>query len=146
MTGLETLFPEPRFATLNGREIEVMPLRVKQLAAFSKAIRPALSLLISGQFALAAEEHFDGLAQAVSIGTGVSVEELESAWGDEFVSLLRVVVEGNLDFFVRRLAPALQSLVPVLVAIRPPSAGAMPGSASPPSSAAGATGSTTSAS
>ena len=72
----------------------------------------------------------------MAIATDATPEEISNAWGDEFVDLLGAVMQVNLDFFVNRLAPALQRLVPVVIAMRPnPTAG----SSSRPSSTDGAT-------
>lgn len=136
MTGIDALYPEPIPVAYGGTMVNVFPLRIDQLVRFSRAIRPAVPALMSGQLQIAIEEHFDAVRQAVSIGTGIPEAELSEVWPDEFVDLLAAVMRANLDFFVKRLAPAVQRLVPVVVAMR---AGPTGTSSSQPSSPAGDT-------
>lgn len=136
MSGADILFPTPVVVGLGGRKVEVLPLRIENLVRFSRAIRPALPKLMTGQLQLAAEDHFEDLRAALAIATDATPEEISNAWGDEFVDLLGAVMQVNLDFFVNRLAPALQRLVPVVIAMRP---NPTSGSSSRPSSTDGDT-------
>lgn len=140
MSGLDTLFPAPRPVAFGGGTVDVFPLRLARLVAFSRAIRPALPLLLTGQIHVAIDQHFEDIRRSVSIATGLEEVALDQAWGDEFADLLAAVMEANLDFFVSRLVPALQRLVPVLTAMRAsPTAPPMESSSSPPNSGSGDT-------
>lgn len=138
-TQLEALFPEPRQVVLtSSRAVEILPLPIAKVPAFSKAITAATAVLMAGQIQLAIEEHYPGMRSAVSIATGLAEGEVDALLPDDFVALLAAVMEVNLDFFTRRVAPQLRQLAAV-IAPGPQPSPSTDGSASPPSSPGGDT-------
>lgn len=144
-TQLEALFPEPRQVVLtSSRAVEILPLPIAKVPAFSKAITAATAVLMAGQIQLAIEEHYPGMRSAVSIATGLAEAEIDALLPDDFVALLAAVMEVNLDFFTRRVAPKLRQLAAVIAPgpvppSPPPPSQPTDGSASPPSSPGGDT-------
>lgn len=111
---LETLLdPEPGWVTVAGEEIAVVPIKVRQLPAFSRAAKPLLARLGNG-------EHLD-LALLVSeiervIELVVIATERERAWVDDLdldqlILLAEKVVEVNAAFFGQRTLPALNRAI-----------------------------------
>lgn len=106
-----------------GEKIEVTPLRIKQVAAFTRAVAPIVEAIGATRAAsLAAEE--DGLAQAMltlgfieqhsaavtaAVAAAVGRDPDWIGEGDlaEFYSLTVAVVRVNLDFFRSSLLPLL---------------------------------------
>ena len=101
ITGLDAFVPQVRQVGA----VEVRPLRLRQLPAFSRAVGPVLPFLWSGQIVAAITEDLDALLLAVSVATGIAVPDLPEDPA-EFVALAAAVVEVNADFFTRRLLPA----------------------------------------
>jgi hypothetical protein len=117
MTDLNVIQPEATSATFNGKQITIEPLKVGQLPAFVRAIKP-----ISGQIAAMATggakpdmftimdmvgSHGDNVIEAVSIASGVPVEELKGATLDQLIDLGFAAFKVNADFFKGRLTPAI---------------------------------------
>lgn len=140
---LEALFPTPRRVTLGGggTDVELLPIVISKLPGFSKAVTPATALLMAGRFQEAIETRYEDMRRAVAIASGLPEAEIDLLQVDDFVSLLAAVLEVNLDFFNRRVAPRLRDLATVIAPAQPaPSLAApMDGSSSPPSSPAGGT-------
>jgi hypothetical protein len=111
LTDLETLVPAGQVVTVAGREIRIMPLTIGQLPAFVRAIQPAAPYLSGDQdldwLALVAE-HGEALIEAAAVATGIESKEIEAMAPDEFVLLCGAIFEVDLDFFVHRLAPAME--------------------------------------
>lgn len=109
---LDILDPTGRNVTVAGRMVSVLPLTIGQLPRFVRAIQPALPMLAGKEdpdWLALVGEHGEALIEAAAIATGLEVAEIEVAAPDEFVLLCGAIFEVNTDFFVRRLAPALQS-------------------------------------
>lgn len=111
MDELDTLIPTAR--TVEG--IEVKPLVVRQISPFTKALKKLPQDVLTGietgvvDFTAIAE-HCDVFAEAVAIATDAKRERIGDLHPDALVALVGAVLEVNLDFFVRRLAPQLQAL------------------------------------
>ncbi len=109
MDDLDVVVP-PLCATAGG--IEVRPLVVRQLSPFAKALKKLPDDVIAGLSTgsinpLAIAEHCDVFAEAVAIATFTDVKTIGDMLPDRLVNLVGAVLEVNLDFFVRHLAPAL---------------------------------------
>lgn len=134
MEGLEAFVPLVR--QVGG--VEVRPLTLRQLPAFSRAVGPVLPLLLAGQIVAAITEDLDAVLAAVSAATGIPVSELPEDPA-AFVELASAVLEVNVDFFTRRLLPADRAAGAAIRAAMPISPA---GVSSSPGSASGDTGST----
>lgn len=111
---LETFFPEPVKVPTRLGPVNVDPMPMSKLGKFSRLISPAMPLLSNGDFKAAIEDHYEHVRDALVVATPLTAEELDRLLSDDFVALLVVVVEANLDFFVQRLVPQLRRLVALL--------------------------------
>lgn len=101
-----------RHTTHGGDVVELAPIKVRQMAAVARAAAPlagVLDGLVRGEpldaMALAAQgDELAGLAAALTGRSPAWVGELEL---DDLVALLGEAVAVNVDFFARRLQPAL---------------------------------------
>ncbi len=121
MGEFDVIEPPARSATFNGRQITVAPLKVGQLPAFARAVKPiggAVEALATGREALTLAamldliaDHGEAIIDAVAIASGVPAHELADATPDQLIELAAVCLEVNADFFGRRLTPALRAAV-----------------------------------
>ncbi len=108
MNDLDVLCPRPRRVAAGGRTVEVTPIRVRELAAFARAIEPLAAELAAGlDLPRLLAQHTGALVDAVAVGARVEAEWVEGLGLDELLDLAEAVLEVNTDFFVRRLAPRL---------------------------------------
>jgi hypothetical protein len=119
--GLSDIFPEPGTVRIDGELIEIMPLKTKQIGAFSRAIRP-----LAGDIGRLLEKserdsrattdfilrmvaaHADEVIEAVAVATGKPAEWVGDLMPDELCFLALKIIEVNADFFAARLAPGLE--------------------------------------
>lgn len=113
MTDEAVISPPVVKVTAGGESLEITPVRVKQLVAFGRAIKPAIPAVIKTFDASDAAsegdqatlivglvaDHGDEIQQAVAIATGKG-----TAWvGDlnmaDFIRLIGAVLQVNSDFF-----------------------------------------------
>lgn len=106
---LEALAPIPKRVTIAGRGIELLPLRIRQLPAFSRAVSKVGPLLAEGRLMEALAADGEGVIEAIAIAADVDREWLDGLYPDDFLDLAAAVVEVNLDFFGQRLRPALEA-------------------------------------
>lgn len=129
MTDLSVLEKPTREVVLKGVSLKVSPLKVGQLPAFTRAIKPVFaafaSLLASPlsvgpageggdpslpeidfdleQVADLIADHGDKLMEACAIAIRRDKKEIEDLELDEFISLVRAIIEVNADFFARAM-------------------------------------------
>lgn len=124
---LDVLDPPGQKVTVAGQSITVRPLTIGQLPRFVRAIQPAAPQLAGDKdidwLALIAQ-HGEALIGAAAVATGIEAREIESLAPDEFVLLCGAIFEVNVDFFVQRLAPALERASDRVVAATATIAGA----------------------
>jgi hypothetical protein len=103
-----------REMTVAGKTIELVPMKMKQLAAFSKAIQPIKAQIagLAGDLTFANIADLlaagDDLFKAVEIASGVDRKTLEDMDAAQFIELAGATLTVNADFFVQRVAPALK--------------------------------------
>ena len=105
--------------TMNGKAVELVPMKMKQLVAFAKAIKPIRGELaaLTGDLTfenlanLLAAGTGDDLFKAVEVATGVDRATLETLDLAEFIELAGAALSVNADFFVKKVAPAIQETV-----------------------------------
>ena len=108
---LDVLDPTGINVTVGGRTVSVVPLTIGQLPRFVRAIQPAASLLAGGEdldWVALVGQHGEALIAAAAVATGIETKEIESLAPDEFVLLCGAIFEVNCDFFLQRLAPAME--------------------------------------
>ena len=103
---LETFFPTPRIEIIAGREISILPLRMRQMTGFAKATESFMPLIVASDYMAALMLHLDDVRAAVALVTGEDPEWLAGLYADDMIRLTAAVFEVNLDFFARRLLPA----------------------------------------
>lgn len=105
--------------TVGGKPVEIAPMKMKQLVAFAKAVQPIRSELaaLTGDLTfenianLLAAGTGDDLFKAVEVATGVDRATLEGLDLAEFIELAGAALSVNADFFVKKVAPAIQETV-----------------------------------
>lgn len=105
MSDLETFYPEPR--VVHG--VTILPVRMRQLPGFARAIQPIWALLMAEAWWQIATDHYDEAVAAVLAATeGSTAEALGALYPDQFFEVSKAVFEVNLDFFGRRLLPMVR--------------------------------------
>ena len=116
-TDLDAIAGGPvRLVTVAGRDVQVSPLKIRELAPVARALEPVapqLQRLLDGELTAARILAFaidaDQFADAVAAAARLDRQWVGDLLGDDFVVLARAVIEVNLDFFVQRVVPALQA-------------------------------------
>lgn len=105
---LETFVPEPVVVEIAGESLEIAPLKVGELPAFIRAIRPFAQHLTEEVDWLALfGERGDDLVHALAVSVRRPREWVAARELDEAIRLAEAVFEVNADFFIQRLAPIL---------------------------------------
>lgn len=104
---LETFTPQPVVVDLAGESLEIAPLKVGELPAFIRAIRPfAQHLTEDVDWLTLFGERGDDLVQALALSVRRPREWVAARELDEAIRLAEAVFEVNADFFVQRLVPS----------------------------------------
>ncbi len=117
MADLSIISPEAVKVSFRDRDIELTPLKVGQIPAFARAIKPVAGALseaaVTGTLnaGLIMEVMIQGesLVDSISIATGVPVAELNDSTADQLLVLAVAAIKVNADFFKGRLAPAIRA-------------------------------------
>lgn len=124
---MDVLDPPGITARFQGRVIEIKPMPVGKLPAFSRAFRPLLPMIDKFESFSQMDlmelmaDHGENLIEAVSIASGISKAELNAAQPVDLIALLAPVLQVNQDFFrlrllarqaVRAAAGAMMTVVP----------------------------------
>ncbi len=136
---LDIYTPQPWPVTVCGKTIDVLPLRVRQIPGFTRAVTPVLAPLVAGDLAAVIAVGGEDLVRAVAIATEQSEDWLGELLPDEFLALVTAVVGVNTDFFVQRVLPALNAATETTLA----TLGVTPLPSSSPTATAGPESSTT---
>ena len=143
---LETFTPKDLAVEAGGKRLSIVPLRVRDLAGFARAIDPAMPLILAERYQAAVAHHGPAMIAAVAIGAHQDEDWVADLPPDEFLRLAAAVLEVNLDFFARRVLPVASQIgaqIAGLTAEIRAQAGTS-GDGSSPGSRDGDTGSTTS--
>lgn len=118
----EAIEPRKIAVALSIGNIEVSPILVKELPAFSRAIEPFLQQILAmgdGDDLDVTEMLIGNMEQAisaVSIGARIHRDTLDQLSLDELVELAGAVIEVNFDFFIKRVIPRVSKLTAALMA------------------------------
>lgn len=105
---LETFVPEPVTVEIAGETVEIAPLKVGELPAFIRAIRPfAQQLTLEVDWLALFGERGDDLVSALALAIRRPRDWVAARELDEAIQLAEAVFEVNSDFFIRRLAPSI---------------------------------------
>ena len=119
MDGLDVLEPVATTVTFNGKELKLSPLKVGQIPAFARHIKPISTQLgsaMTGKIDVVAimgllADSGDNIIEAVALASGVPADELRDTTPDKLIELAIAVVKVNADFFKGRLTPAILAAV-----------------------------------
>jgi hypothetical protein len=122
----QTFPPVPRVVTVAGTALELTPIRLGELPRLLAAVRPiAADLSVEPDWLDLLARHGEAVLELLAITTRRERAWIEGLALDEAVTLATAVFEVNADFFVRRVAPAIQGaaqrLAPILSAGTTPS-------------------------
>lgn len=112
---LDVLDPAPRRVRFRGEQLELRPVKIGDLPAFSRLVRPVIAEFSGNRhpqwdesddlmIVELTELHGEAIIEAAAIATGRPVDwiaEVENA--AELVDLVREIVEVNRDFFIRAM-------------------------------------------
>jgi hypothetical protein len=104
---LEILEPAVRAVSAGGRLVEVRPLRVRQIPAIVRALRPVLGSLpkeMDGAALLELYcEHAESITAAIAVMVDLAPEEVGELEIGAAIELFAICLEVNRDFFTRTL-------------------------------------------
>ena len=108
---LQTWFPEPTIIKTAGGEIAITPITLGRVSALAKAIAPFVAVIPKDDapqswISLTAD-HGEAVIDAMSIATGQPRAELEKLPLDQAAQIAAACVLVNIDFFARRVLPAI---------------------------------------
>lgn len=119
--GITKAIPTPARAELAnaGRTIDIYPIKMRQIAPLTAAMRPISGAFTDTDVARLTSDDWLGIIASsgadvfpvVSIVSGLTVEEIGELTPADFVELVTVIVEVNTDFFLRSLAPKLTGVI-----------------------------------
>lgn len=98
--------PLPTTLEIGSEQLDITPLKVGELPAFARAIRPIAQKLTHDPdwLALLADDG-EAVLAALSLACRRPREWIDTLAVDDAVRLATAVFEANADFFIRRVAP-----------------------------------------
>lgn len=109
---LEQLQPEGIVVDVGNETLTITPIRVKELAAFTKAVAPMLQTIQEADpdhlMTILLMNHTEAIIRAVAIGIRRDMDLVNNLDIDDLVKLGNAVLEVNIDFFIQKVLPALQ--------------------------------------
>lgn len=126
---LDTYIPQPRILEIGGKSLALLPLRVRQLGPFSRAVEPVAGLLMAGDMLDAVRGGAEHIAAAVAIATDQDPAWVGDLYPDDLLRLVAAVMEINADFFTRAVTPLLLEIAAGMPNATP---GATPSRSLPP--------------
>lgn len=103
--------PVPTSVEVGGQTIDITPLKVGELPAFARAVRPvAQKLSAEPDWLLLLSVHGDAVLDAVSIACRRPREWVAGLDIDDAIRLAEAIFEANADFFIRRVVPQVTSV------------------------------------
>jgi hypothetical protein len=106
----EVFFTAPKVIQINGVDIEVKTVVIKNLAKFVELAVPVFNKLQSGDLLSVVLNHLDSIIGMVLLTTNANKEWLMELDTASVLQLINEMVQVNLDFFTHRLAPQITAL------------------------------------
>lgn len=109
MTDMDIIDPAGGIVQFGGRDVTIRPLKVGQLPAFARAIKPLAGMFDKLDSITTADlldliaDHGDNIVKAVSIASGISEKELQESDPVQLIALVAPIIKVNTDFFRLRL-------------------------------------------
>jgi hypothetical protein len=130
-TRLEALPPVPTQLLVGGDSLEITPLKVGELPAFARAVRPlAAQLTADPDWLRLLSEDGEALLLALAIACRRPPDWVAALGVDEAIRLAEAVFAANTDFFIQRVVPEI-TRVGQQIQTRIPGAMPLPGSSGP---------------
>lgn len=108
---LAALPPEPHILEIAGETLELTPLKVGELPAFVRAIRPfAQHIGVEVDWLALFGERGEDVVVALAVAARRPREWVAQLSLDAAIQLAEAVFEVNADFFIRQVTPALLRL------------------------------------
>lgn len=135
---LAALPPVPEIVIIGNETLDITPLRVGELPAFARAVRPvAAKLSPDPDWLRLLSEDGESVILALAIACRRPPEWVATLALDEAIHLAEAVFGANADFFIRRVVPEITRVSQRIGALIPgpmPSTGSSgPGTATPTS-------------
>lgn len=109
MSAFDAFPPVPVTIEVGGESLDITPIRVGELPALIKAVRPFIERLTADTDWLALlADHGDALLEAMAIASRRQKDWVSRLAIDDAVRLATVLFEVNADFFARQVSPAVQ--------------------------------------
>ena len=134
-TRLDALPPVPMPLVIGGETLEITPLKVGELPAFARAVRPiadklANQLTAEPDWLRLLSEDGESLLLALAIACRRPPDWVAALGVDEAIRLAEAVFAANTDFFIQRVVPEI-TRVGQQIQTRIPGAMPSPGSSGP---------------
>lgn len=122
----DAIAPEPIRVQFRGESIDLTPLRIGDLPAFSRLVRPAIAEFSGDRHPEWADNedlmvadmtdlHGEAILEAAAIASGRDVEWIRGAESTgEIMGLITAIVEINRDFFYRSIRAERRSTPPAV--------------------------------
>jgi hypothetical protein len=103
--------PRPQSLEVAGDTLALTPIRVGEVPALLAAIKPIAPQLVSGDpdWLALLTDHAEAILDALAVAARRPREWVEGLALDEAVQLATALFEVYADFFVQRIAPAIQN-------------------------------------
>ena len=123
--------PVPASVDIAGQTLDITPLRVGELPAFARAVRPvAQKLSAEPDWLLLLSVHGDAVIDAVAIACRQPRDWVAGLAIDDAIHLAEAIFEANTDFFIRRVVPEITRVSQTLGTLIPGQT-PLPGSSDP---------------
>lgn len=130
-TRLDALPPVPTSLVVGGESLEITPLKVGELPAFARAVRPlAAQLTADPDWLRLLSEDGEALLLALAIACRRPPDWVAALGVDEAIRLAEAVFAANTDFFIQRVVPEI-TRVGQQIQRRIPGVMPLPGSSGP---------------
>lgn len=107
MDDFAALPPVPESIVIAGENLDLSPLRIGELPAFTRAIRPfAEQLAGEVDWTSLIADHGEAVLQALAVAARRPYSWVEGLAIDDAIRLADALLEVNADFFVRAVTPA----------------------------------------
>lgn len=104
--------PVPETVIIGGETLDITPIRVGEVPAFARAMRPVASKLTPDpDWLRLLSEDGDSVILAIAIACRRPPEWVATLSLDEAIHLAEAVFEANADFFIRRVVPEITRVI-----------------------------------
>lgn len=109
---VEVVLPTPSTVEVDGEEVQIAEMRVKQLTQVIKLINPFVSSIVKEgkgglNVALLIMQYPDEIVDMVAVMVGKPREWVENLTSEKLVDIVTALIEVNLSFFIQKLLPSI---------------------------------------